>query len=145
MTNYFYHHDNKVYSWCNNRLCKPVDQSCIFLLYGKNYQFIEGCGTDLLTIDPGELLFCKETCRGNFDSGKVNAIKVNNYDKKESNKNSEGNSVEKMPKKKVRKFVPIEKEDKELQLALENETFDRGKNDVKKMHLERILSKEQVD
>ncbi len=52
---------------------------------------------------------------------------MNDNDKRESDKDSEGNSMEKMPKKKVRKFVPIEREDKELQLALENETSDSRK------------------
>ncbi len=50
-----------------------------------------------------------------------------------------------MPKKKVIKFVSIEKEDKELQLALENETSDSGKIYVKKKHLEMILRKKQVN
>ncbi len=68
--------------------------------------------------------------RGNFDSGKVNAIKVNEDDKKESDKDSEGNSMVKMPKK-VRKCVPIENKDKEFQLTLENEASDSEKNGVK--------------
>ena len=52
--------------------------------------------------------------------------------------------MEKRPKKKVRKFVSIEKEDKELQLAFENETSDSGKNDIKKKHLKMISSKKRV-
>ncbi len=68
-----------------------------------------------------------------------------NDDDKKSLINSEGNSMEKMPKKKVIKFVSIEKEDKELQLALENETSDSGKIYVKKKHLEMILRKKQVN
>ncbi len=59
MTNY--HHVNKVCSWCNNGFCKHVDQSCIFLLHCRHYQFIEGCKMEVPTIDPGEILFCKET------------------------------------------------------------------------------------
>ncbi len=49
---------------------------------------------EVLIIDPWELLFCDETCRGNFDYGKVSAIKVNGNDKKESDKDSKGNSME---------------------------------------------------
>ncbi len=38
MTNYFNHHGDTVYSWCNDGFCKPVDQSCIFFLHGSHYQ-----------------------------------------------------------------------------------------------------------
>ncbi len=106
MSNCFYHHDNKVYSCCYNRLCKPVDQSCIFLLHDICYQFIECCEMEVLIIDPWELLFCDETCRGNFDYGKVSAIKVNGNDKKESDKDSKGNSMEQMPKIKSKNLFP---------------------------------------
>ncbi len=85
-----------------------------------------------LLIDPGEFLFCKKAHRGNFDSGKVNAIEVNDNDKKESDKDIKGNSMEKMPKKKARKFVSIENEDKKLQLSFKNEISDSGKNYVTK-------------
>ncbi len=50
MTIYLYHHDDQIYSWCNDRFCKPVDKICIFLLHGRHYQFIEGRGTEVLTM-----------------------------------------------------------------------------------------------
>ncbi len=95
-----------------DEFCKPVDQSCIFLLHGRHYQFNEGRGTEVPTIDLGKLLFCKDTCREHVDVEKV-----------ESDKDSEGNSMEKMPKKIVRKLVPIENDHKKSELALEAEPF----------------------
>ncbi len=71
---------------------------------------------------------------------KVYAIKVNDDGKKESDKDSKGDSMEKMPKKNVRKFVYIENKDKLLQSAFENETSDSRKNDAKKKHWEMISS-----
>ncbi len=57
------------------------------------------------TIDPGEMLYCEDTCQEGFDTMQVNEIQVNGDNEKESDKDSEGNSMEKMSKKKVRKFV----------------------------------------
>ncbi len=37
-----------------------------------------------MTIDPGEMLFCEDTCQWGFDSTKVNGIEVNEDDKQES-------------------------------------------------------------
>ncbi len=52
------------------------------------------------TIDPGEMLYCEDTCQSGFDTTQVNAIQVNGDNEKKSDKDSEGNSVEKMPTKK---------------------------------------------
>ncbi len=77
------------------------------------YQFIAGRGTEAPTIDPGEMFFCEDTCQEGFDSTKVNAIQLNEDNGEESDKDSEGNSKEKMPKK-IRKFVPNESDHKHL-------------------------------
>ncbi len=119
MTNYFCHYGNCIYSCCNDRFRKSVDQSCIFLLYGSHYQFIEGSGTEVPIIDLEELLFCEDTHRDHFDVEIVDAIEEIEDDEDESDKDSEDNSMEKM-KKKVRKFVPMEKKP---ELALEAETY----------------------
>ncbi len=55
------------------------------------------------TIDPGEMMYWEGTRQEGFDSTKVNAIQLNE-NKKESDKNSEGNSLEKMLKKNNQKI-----------------------------------------
>ncbi len=107
MTNYFYHHGGTIYSWCNDGYCKPVDQSCISLLHNLHYQFIQGRGTEVPTIDPGGMLFCEDTCQEGFDGTKVNAIDVNEEGEEESDKYSEDNSLEKMHKKKSEKLFQM--------------------------------------
>ncbi len=67
-------------------------------------------------------MFWEDTCRECFDVEKVNTIEVNKDDKDKSDKYSEGNSTEKMPKKN-RKFVPIENDHKGPELASEPELF----------------------
>ncbi len=74
---YFYHHGDHIYLRCNDGFCMPVDQSWIFLLHDVPYQFIEGLGTEVPTIEPGELLFCEETRREQFDIEKVDEMEVN--------------------------------------------------------------------
>ena len=100
MTNYFYHHKGTVYSWYNDGYCKPVDKSGILYLHDHHYCFIEGIGTEVPTIDPGEMLYCEDTRQQGFDTTQVDPIEVNDADEKESDKDSEGNSMEKMPTKK---------------------------------------------
>ena len=111
-TSYCYHHKGTVYTWYNDGLCKPVDKSCILYLQDHHYCFIEGRGTEVPTIDPGEMVYTEDTRRAGFDTTQVDAIQVNEDDEKESDKDSEGNSMEKMPTKKVRKFVPDESDQK---------------------------------
>ncbi len=112
MTNYYYHHKGTIYLWYNDRYCKPIDKSCILYLHDKHYCFIEGRETEVPTIDPGEMLYCEDTRQEGFDTTQVDAIQVNDDVEKESDKDSEGNSMEKMPKKKVRKFVPDDSDQK---------------------------------
>ncbi len=100
MTNYYYHHKGTIYLWYNDRYCKPIDKSCILYLHDKHYCFIEGREMEVPTIDPGEMLYCEDTRWEGFDTTQVDAIQVNEDDEKESDKDSEGNSMEKMPKKK---------------------------------------------
>ncbi len=76
-------------------------------IHRAHYQFIEGRGTEVPTIDPGEMMFCKDTHQEGFDSTKVNAIELNKDDEKESDKDSEVNSMEKMPKKKTENLFPM--------------------------------------
>ncbi len=49
----------------------------ISLLKAVGYQFIEGSGTEVPTIDLREWFFCKDTLRECFDVEKVDAIEVN--------------------------------------------------------------------
>ncbi len=80
-------------------------------------------------IDLGEMMFCKDTHQKGFDSTKVNAIEVNN-DNKESDKDSEGNSMEKMLKKNIRKFVPKESDQKASDSNSVAKTPDSGKSNI---------------
>ncbi len=103
MTNYFYHHNDEIYSWCNDGFCKPVDQNWVLILHGNHYQFIEAIEIDIPTIDPGELIFCEDTCNKSFNVRKVAATEVRNDAKDDSNEDSEDSPFEKIPEKKSKK------------------------------------------
>ncbi len=87
------------------------------------------------TIDLGEMMFCKITSQDGFDSTKVNAIEVND-DEKELDKDLEGNSMEKMPKKKIRKFVAKESDHKALESDLKDQTPDSSRKSIEGEHLD---------
>ncbi len=75
------------------------------------------------------MIFCKDTRQEGFDSTKVNAIQVND-DKKESDKDSEGNSLEKCLKK-IRKFVPEDIDHKAPESDSKDQTSDSSKSRIK--------------
>lgn len=130
-TNNFYHHKGIIYSWCNDGYCKPVDKSCILCLPHAHFYFIGGKGTEVPTIDLGEMVYCEDTRQEGFDTMPVNAIQVNEDDEKESDKDSGGNSMEKMPKKKVRKFVSNNFDHKAPDNDLVAKTTDSGRSSMK--------------
>ncbi len=52
-------------------------------------------------------MYCENTHQEGFDTTQVNSIQVNDDDNKESDKDSEGNSMEKMPKKKSKSLYQM--------------------------------------
>ena len=92
------------------------------------HTFIKGRGAEVPTIDPGEMVYCEDTGQEGFDTKQVNAIQVNEDNEKESDKDSEGNSMEKMPKKKVRKFISNNSDHKAPDNDLVAKTTDSGRN-----------------
>ncbi len=65
---------------------------------------------------------------------KVNAIEIND-DKKESDKDSEGNSMEKLPTK-IRKFVAKESDHKAFESDLKDQTSDSCKKSIEGEYLD---------
>ncbi len=106
MTSYFYHHkyQNKEQIFClsNDGYCKPVEISCVLLLNKHHYWCIKTRGTEVSTIDPGEMILCEISCRATFDTGKVDALVIDNDDSNNaSDIDSDGNYKEKIPNKKI--------------------------------------------
>ncbi len=55
----------------------------------------------------GKMILCEDSHRASFDTGNVDALDMNkNDDNNASDKDSDGNDIEKMPQKKIQKFVP---------------------------------------
>ncbi len=91
--------------------CKPVDQSCTFLLHGVHYQFIEGNGIKVPTIDLGGCCFVRTHVESVLMLRKLMQLKWMKV-----------TSMEKMPKKKVQKFVSMtvitKQKEKHLEMIL---------------------------
>ncbi len=82
----------------------------MLLLHNCHYYCIKAIGTEVPTIDPGKMILCKESCRATFNPAEVDALDMDKDDSNNaSDKDSEGNDIEKMPQKKIRKFVAEEK------------------------------------
>ncbi len=80
--------------------CKPVENSFVWLLHDCHYWCIKARGTKAPTIDPGKLIQCKISCRASFDTEKVDTLDMDKGNSNNaSDKNSEGNYKEKIPKK----------------------------------------------
>ncbi len=77
------------------------------------------------------MLYCEDTHQEGFDTMHVNAIEENEDDEKESDKDSEGNSMEKMPKKKVQKFVSNDSDHKAPDNDSVAKTPDGGMSSMK--------------
>ncbi len=102
----------------------------MFLLHNYHYWCIKAIGTKVPTTDPGNLILCKESHRASFEIEKVNALKVKEDDSDNgSDKYSEGDSREKILKKKIRKFVAEEEQKAESEmknLSNEKTTSEKG-------------------
>ena len=73
----------------------------MLLLHNHHYWCITARGTEVPTIDPGKMILCEDSRRASFDIGKVDALDMDKDDNNASDKDSEGNAIEKMPQKKI--------------------------------------------
>ncbi len=110
MTHYFYHYkyqnEEQIFCWINNGFCKPVVNSVVLILHDSHYYCIKAKGSEVPTIDPGKMILCEESHRATFNPAEVDALDMDKDDSNNaSDKDSEGNDIEKMPKRKFESLL----------------------------------------
>ncbi len=103
----------------------------MLLLHNCHYLCIKTRGTEVPTIDHGKLILCQISRRATFDTEYVNALEMKEDDSNNtSDKDSEGNSKEKMAKKKIQKFVAEEEQKGESEMKNPNQDGKDHENEL---------------
>ena len=77
------------------------------------------------------MILCEDSCRASFDIEKVDALDMDKKDDDNaSDKDSEGNAIEKMPQKKIRKFVAEREHKGESEMKNPNQNGKDLKNEM---------------